>query len=220
MAAPLENIGNVPVGPNLANLANQAYLNLHHPDPGARDIHEPISPNYHQLKQARCDFVQTMEVTNEEKNNARLILHVLEHRALGVAAAGKFAQNYSVIIIHLLLLYFLSSFVGVPGAPPAWAVHWTNAVNNQFRTINILLAVVRNSSAILMEHTLVAVPNANGVIPHWFPPTRGDLYNASENHLMQLLNFYNLPPQPPNGPGSIRLRRIALIAGAIGVRPL
>lgn len=105
------------------------------------------------------------------------------------------------------------------GVVPTWAAVWTENVNAELRDLNIRMACAYNSSATLNNHELLPVMNAAGDLPPWTPATRGVLYDASDNNITLMLNFYGLPLQPP-GQGSMRSRRIESIAQAYGVRSL
>jgi len=185
-----------------------------------------------QNKRARCVLLQTMEATTvEEKSEVPLILHALEHQVLGPAAAaaaaeeGKFSQNYS-IIIHLLHFIFccccIFGFLSFADEAreeeiPDWAFALTHAFDRGFANIFDGFSRIKNSSAIRPYDVIEPVRNEALNFPPWFPATRQELYDATDQRVAELLKFYGLPEKPPRGRGSIRFRRIGSIARIIGV---
>ena len=80
----------IPVGPHLGNIQNNNLLNLLAPDPGSRTLDEDVDNEFVSAKRRRCDeVIARLPSSSEEKENARLIMHNVEHRLMGPAAGGK-----------------------------------------------------------------------------------------------------------------------------------
>lgn len=79
----------IPFGYFAADEASSQVLDNLAPDPGRRRLNENVDAEFVGSKRLRVQKVQDLSATNEEVEDARLIIHNAEHRLLSPAAGGK-----------------------------------------------------------------------------------------------------------------------------------
>ncbi len=79
-------MANIPAGPILGNNVSNLALNNMAPDPGPRAIGHNVDVEFLHEKRQRVDKVKHLHPTIPEQENAFLLLHNTEHRAMAANA--------------------------------------------------------------------------------------------------------------------------------------
>jgi hypothetical protein len=88
-------MANIPAGPILEDNASNLILNHCFPDPGRRAIGQNVDLVFLRAKRQRVKKVKQLISTIHERENARLLLHNAEHRAMGAnAGVGSLLHSH------------------------------------------------------------------------------------------------------------------------------
>ena len=85
----------IQTGPNLADPAMNAALNVAAPDPGHVAAGGIMTPAFCSAKRLRCGLIGKFRGTAAEIEESASILHEMEHRHMGAAAAGNLLYQHS-----------------------------------------------------------------------------------------------------------------------------
>ena len=85
----------IQAGPNLADPIMNAALNLAAPDPGPLAGGAIMTTAFCSAKRLRCEQIATLRGTAAEIEESASILHEMEHRQMGAAAAGNLFYQHS-----------------------------------------------------------------------------------------------------------------------------